>query len=143
MPRLGRIRLHGLADLGDARPVPIRPDVAAGVDLGIKTLAVVATSTGETFEVPNPRHPCGALRMVRRLSRAVSLRRGPDRRIRTEPSNRWRWADAARNRGSGRSPTSAGTAIQKLTATLAGTSTQRCLQRISSRARMDPYAIAG
>jgi putative transposase len=62
------------------RPAPIRPDTAVGVDLGIKTLAVVATSTGKTFQVPNPRHLSTALRKVRRLSRTVSRRQGPDRR---------------------------------------------------------------
>ena len=54
------------------RPAPVRPDAVAGVDLGIKTLAVLATDTGETFEVPNPRHHSGALRKVRRLSRHVA-----------------------------------------------------------------------
>ena len=37
-----------------------------GVDLGIKTLAVL--STGE--QIPNPRHMSGALRKLRRMSRA-------------------------------------------------------------------------
>ena len=146
LPRIGRVKLHERADLGDARvlsaavryergrwfasftveqdvtrPTPTRPQVAAGADLGIKTLAVVATSTGETFEVPNPRHLAKALRKVRRLSRAVSRRRGPDRRTRQAPSNRWRRADAARNRALGRVADQRRDSIHKLTTTLAAT----------------------
>jgi IS605 OrfB family transposase len=63
-------------ETGVSRPAPRLPDAVVGVDLGIKTLAVL--STGE--EVPNPRHLSGALRKLRRLSRAVSRRQGPDRR---------------------------------------------------------------
>jgi putative transposase len=143
LPRLGRIRLHERADLGDARvlsaavrfergrwfvaftveqditcPASAFPDVAAGVDLGVKTLAVVATSTGETFEVPNPRHLGKALRKVRRLSRTVSRRRGPDRRTRQAPSNRWRRADAARNLALGKVADQRRDAIHKMTAAL-------------------------
>jgi len=146
LPRLGRIRLHERADLGDARilsatvrhergrwfvaftveqdvtrPAPTRPGVAVGVDLGIKTLAVVATSTGETFEVPNPRHLSKVLRTVRRLSRAVSRRQGPDRRTARAPSNRWWRADAARNRAVGKVADQRRDAIHKLTTTLAST----------------------
>jgi putative transposase len=71
LPRLGRIKLHERAATGGARilsatvrhergrwfvsftaeqavtrPAPRRPDAVAGVDLGIKTLAVVATGAG-------------------------------------------------------------------------------------------------
>jgi transposase len=127
LPRLGRIRLHEHADLRDARvlgasarvergrwfvaftvdtevtrPAPTRPDVAVGVDLGVTTLAVVATADSESFEVPNPRHLATALRKVRRLSRTCSRRQGPDRRTGQAPSNRWRRADKARNRVPGR-----------------------------------------
>jgi putative transposase len=146
LPRLGRIKLHERAALGDAgvlsaavrfergrwfvaftveqditRPAPIRPDTAVGVDLGIKTLAVAATGTGETVEVPNPRHLSKALRKVRRLSRAVSRRKGPDRRTRQEPSNRWRTADAARNRAIARVADQRKDGIHKLTTDLAST----------------------
>jgi len=89
------------------------------VDLGIKTLAVVATSTGETAEIPNPRHLSRALRKVRRLSRAVSRRHGPDRRTGRAPSNRWRRADAARNRALGRVADQRRDGIHKLTTRLA------------------------
>jgi putative transposase len=146
LPRLGRIKLHERADLGGARvlsttvrfergrwfvaftveqeiirPAPKRPDVAVGVDLGIKTLAVVATGTGETFEVPNPRHLGKALRKVRRLSRAVSRRRGPDRRTGRVPSNRWHRANAARNRAVGKVADQRRDGIHKLTTALAST----------------------
>lgn len=118
LPRLGRIKLHERADLGDARVLSAtvrfecgrwfvsftieqdasRPSApvgtAVGVDLGIKTLATL--STGEVIE--NPRHLDSALRKVRRLSRAVSRRVGPDRRTGQRPSNRWKRADAARNK---------------------------------------------
>jgi IS605 OrfB family transposase len=146
LPRLGRIRLHERADLGDARvlsatvrfergrwfvaftveqdvtrPAPTRSEAAVGVDLGIKTLAVVATSDGEICEVPNPRHLSKALRKVRRLSRAVSRREGPDRRTGQRPSNRWRRADVARNRALGKVADQRRDGIHKLTTALAST----------------------
>jgi putative transposase len=146
LPRLGRIKLHERADTGDARilsatvrhergrwfvsftveqgisrPAPRHPDTAAGVDLGIKTLAVVATGEGGTSEIANPRHLSRALRKVRRLSRAVSRRQGPDRRTGRKPSNRWRRADAARNRALGKVADQRRDAVHKLTTGLAAT----------------------
>ena len=56
------------------------------MDLGIKSLAVLSTRE----VVSNPRHFDGALRALRRAGRQASRRRGPDRRLRTAPSNRWR-----------------------------------------------------
>ena len=56
------------------------------MDLGIKSLAVL--STGQV--VPNSRHLDGALGALRCAGRQASRRGGPDRRIRTAPSNRWR-----------------------------------------------------
>jgi len=55
-----------------SRPAPRHRDAVAGVDLGIKTLAVL--STGETAS--NPRYLSGALRKLRRLSRTVFIRPG-------------------------------------------------------------------
>ena len=146
LPRIGRVKLHERADLGDARvlsasvrfergrwfvaftveqditrPAPVRPDVAVGVDLGVKTLAVVATSTGESFEVANPRHLSTALRTVRRRSRAVSRRQGPDRRTRQAPSNRWRRANEARNHALRKVTDQRRDALHKLTTSLAST----------------------
>ncbi|MET7778245.1 IS607 family element RNA-guided endonuclease TnpB [Streptomyces mirabilis] len=79
--------------------VPVaRPDVAVGIDLGVKTLAVMADSAGEVREIPNPRHLDGALKQLRRASRAVSRRRGPDRWRGQKPSRRWEKANAARSK---------------------------------------------
>jgi putative transposase len=89
------------------------------VDLGIKTLAVVATGEGEVSEIANPRHLSRALRKVRRLSRAVSRRQGPDRRTGRKPSNRWRRADAARNKALGKVADQRRDAVHKLTTGLA------------------------
>ena len=80
------------------RPAASDPDAVVGVDLGVKTLAVL--STGE--QIPNPRHLSRALRKVRRLSRACSRRQGPDRRTRAVASNRWRRASAALAQAQGR-----------------------------------------
>lgn len=146
VPRLGRIKLHERADMTGARilsatvrhergrwfvsftaeqdiarPAPRRPDAAAGVDLGIKTLAVIAASEGGVSEVANPRHLSRALRKVRRLSRAVSRRQGPDRRTGRKPSNRWRRADAARNKALGKVADQRRDAVHKLTTGLAAT----------------------
>ncbi|MFF5212825.1 RNA-guided endonuclease TnpB family protein [Streptosporangium sp. NPDC000396] len=52
---------------------PTRPDAVAGVDLGVKALAVL--STGETID--NPNHHRAALRRLRRLSKELARRAGP------------------------------------------------------------------
>jgi putative transposase len=100
--------------------VPSRPDAVVGVDLGIKTLAVL--SDGE--KIPNPRHLGKALRKVRRLSRAVSRGQGPydpaTRRRRT-PSNRWRTAAAALGKAQGQVADQRRDGIHKLTTQLAAT----------------------
>jgi putative transposase len=147
LPRIGRVKLHEngrrLADLVAAgaarvlsvtvrfergrwfasftvetqisRPAPRLPDAVVGVDLGVKTLA--ALSTGE--EVPNPRHLSGALRKLRRLSRTVSRRHGPDRRTGQRPSNRWRRASAAVAKAHGRVADQRRDGLHKLTTRLA------------------------
>jgi len=71
---------------------PARPAQAVGVDVGIATLAVL--STGEC--VPNPGHLTKALRGLRKTSRTLSRRQGPDRRTGARPSRRW---EAARRKG--------------------------------------------
>jgi len=146
LPRIGRVKLHepgtslaGLVTAGPARvlavpvrfergrwfaaftveqdisrPAPADPDAVAGIDVGIKTLAVL--STGE--EIPNPRHLRRSLRKVRRLSRTVSRRRGPDRRARRQPSNRWRHASAALGKAQGRVADQRGDALHKATTNL-------------------------
>ena len=148
LPRIGRVKLHepgtrlaGLVADGQARvlgvpvrfgrgrwfaaftagqdisrPAPADPDAVAGIDVGIKTLAVL--STGE--EIPNPRHLGRSLRKVRRLSRTVSRRRGPDRRTRQQPSNRWRHASAALGKAQGRVADRRRDALHKATTDLTG-----------------------
>ncbi|MEO6082758.1 MAG: transposase [Umezawaea sp.] len=71
-------------------PVPTRPDSVVGVDLGIKSLAVL--STGEV--IANPRHLEVAQRELRRLQRQAARRIGPDRRTRQQPSQRWQRTQA-------------------------------------------------
>ncbi|MGH3836470.1 MAG: IS607 family element RNA-guided endonuclease TnpB [Pseudonocardiaceae bacterium] len=84
----GRWHVALSVELPDPTPAPRRGGDAVGVDLGIKSLAVL--STGEV--VPNPRHLDGALTALRRTQRRCSRRRGPHRRTRAAPSNRWRKA---------------------------------------------------
>ncbi|MGI8312431.1 RNA-guided endonuclease TnpB family protein [Saccharopolyspora hattusasensis] len=69
-------------------PPPQQPDSAVGVDLGIKSLAVL--STGEV--VPNPRRLELAQRELCRLQRQASRR--PDKRTKQKPSKRWRRTQA-------------------------------------------------
>jgi putative transposase len=127
LPRIGRVRLHEtpapeLLD-GTARimaatirfergrwfvsftveqntpaKTPKRPDAIVGVDLGIKSLAILAEPDGEARSVPNPSHLDVSLRRLRRLSRRVSRRVGPDRRTGRVPSKRWQRANARRIR---------------------------------------------
>ncbi|GAA1412369.1 IS607 family element RNA-guided endonuclease TnpB [Catellatospora coxensis] len=82
----------------DARNPARQPDTVVGVDLGVKHLAVLADNTGTIRYVPNPGHYDNALARLRRLSRRVSRRRGPDRRAGRTASRRWLKADAERNR---------------------------------------------
>jgi putative transposase len=96
-----------------------RPDMAVGVDLGVKTLAVMADSHGEIRTVPNPRHLDAALKRLRRASRVVSRRRGPDRRTGQKASRRWEKANAARNRVHHRVANLRADALHKLTTAVA------------------------
>ncbi|MDQ0934522.1 IS607 family element RNA-guided endonuclease TnpB [Streptomyces turgidiscabies] len=96
-----------------------RPDVAVGIDLGIKTLAVMADSTGEILAVPNPRHLDTALKQLRKASRTVSRRQGPDRRTGQKASKRWEKANAARNKVHHRVANLRADTIHKLTTTVA------------------------
>ncbi|WP_406364606.1 IS607 family element RNA-guided endonuclease TnpB [Streptomyces sp. NBC_00645] len=96
-----------------------RPEAAVGIDLGVKTLAVMADSTGEIREVSNPRHLDSALKELRRASRTVSRRRGPDRRTGQRPSSRWKKADAARSKVHHRIANLRANALHKLTTAVA------------------------
>jgi IS605 OrfB family transposase len=99
-----------------AERTPARPDAVVGVDLGVKTLAVFSDGRPPA---ENPRHYDAARRKLARLSRAVSRRQGPDRRTGRQPSNRWRKANAARNRVHHRVTNLRRDAIHKLTTALA------------------------
>ncbi|MBB5805524.1 putative transposase [Saccharothrix ecbatanensis] len=88
--RAGRWFVSFSVEIARDDPAPTRPDSAVGVDLGVKSLAVL--STGET--VPNPRHLETARRDLRRLQRQAARRVGPDKRTRRQPSQRWRTTQA-------------------------------------------------
>ncbi len=96
-----------------------RPGAAVGIDLGVKTLAVMADSAGEIREVPNPRHLDTSLKQLRRASRTVSRRQGPDRRTGQKPSKRWEKANAARNKVHHRVASLREDALHKLTTAVA------------------------
>lgn len=95
-----------------------RPDVAVGVDLGVKVLAVLADSLGEVRYVPNPSHYDDALKALKRLSRRVSRCQGPDRRTGQKPSRRWLKANEQRNRVHHRVANLRADALHKLTTTI-------------------------
>jgi putative transposase len=69
---------------------PTLPESVVGVDLGVKSLAVL--STGEV--VRNPKHLEHALKELRRLGRQAARRQGPDRGTGQQPSKRWRQTQA-------------------------------------------------
>lgn len=88
--RSGRWFVSFSVEIDRQDPPPRDPQSAVGVDLGVKSLAVL--STGEV--VPNPRHLEVAQKELRRLQRQASRRVGPDRRTKRMPSNRWRKTQA-------------------------------------------------
>ncbi|MEV4732780.1 IS607 family element RNA-guided endonuclease TnpB [Saccharopolyspora sp. NPDC049426] len=81
--RSGRWFVSFSVEIDRNEPPPRDPDGAVGVDLGIKSLAVL--STGEV--IPNPRHLELALKELRRLQRQASRQTGPD--TGRTPSKRW------------------------------------------------------
>jgi putative transposase len=148
LPRIGRVRLHETpaAELLDGTVrimaatirferdrwfvsftveqdtpcrAPRRPDSVVGVDLGIKSLAVLAEPDGEPRTVQNPKHLDESLRKLGKLSRRVSRRVGPDRRTGRAPSNRWKRANAQRNRVHHRVAYQRADALHKLTTGIA------------------------
>ncbi|MEU8301618.1 IS607 family element RNA-guided endonuclease TnpB [Micromonospora sp. NPDC048909] len=147
LPRLGRLKLHESArklarrvDNGTARIMsatvrrdggrwhvaftaeveradlvaPARPESVVGVDVGIKHLAVL--SNGEL--VDNPRHLVAAQQRLRMLSRALSRKTGPDRRMRRRPSKRWDRAAARLGRAHARLANLRRDGLHKLTTRL-------------------------
>ncbi|MFG2731974.1 IS607 family element RNA-guided endonuclease TnpB [Streptomyces canus] len=96
-----------------------RPDVAVGIDLGVKTLAVMADSTGQIRTVANPGHYDRARKQLRHASRVVSRRQGPDRRTGQKLSRRWEKANAQRNKVHHRVANLREDALHKLTTSVA------------------------
>jgi putative transposase len=82
----GRWHVAFSVDADEPAPVPRDGGRVVGVDLGITDLATL--STGE--HVPSTRRLDRELRNLRRVQRTCARRRGPDRRTRVEPSQRWR-----------------------------------------------------
>ncbi|MFB7757665.1 IS607 family element RNA-guided endonuclease TnpB [Streptomyces sp. NPDC056121] len=96
-----------------------RPQAAIGIDLGVKTLAVMADSTGEIRAVANPGPYDRARKQLRRACRVVSRRQGPDRRTGQQPSKRWEKANAQRNKVHHRVANLREDALHKLTTSVA------------------------
>jgi putative transposase len=148
LPRIGRVRLHetpapelldGTARImaatirfergrwfvsftveqDTAAQTPRRSDAVVGVDLGIKSLAVLAGPDGEPHKLPNPKHLDASLQKLGKLSRRVSRRRGPDHRTGQAPSNRWKRANAHRNRVHHRVAYQRADALHKFTTAIA------------------------
>lgn len=86
----GRWHVSFSVEVTKTDPKPATKGGAVGVDLGVKSLAVL--STGET--IANPKHLEVAQRELRRLQRQASRRNGPDKRTRQQASNRWRKTQA-------------------------------------------------
>ncbi|MFI7488093.1 IS607 family element RNA-guided endonuclease TnpB [Micromonospora echinaurantiaca] len=147
LPRLGRLKLHESArklarrvEAGTARILsatvrrdggrwyvsftceverakctPACPDAAVGVDLGLQHLAVL--STGDV--VPNPGHLDTAIGKLRRISRGLSRKVGPDRRTRRDASKRWCRNQTVLGRAHARVANLRRDGLHKLTTTLA------------------------
>jgi IS605 OrfB family transposase len=115
----GRWFVAFTVDVVRAPAAPTRPDAVVGVDLGIKTLAVL--SSGET--IANPKPLKAAQRRMRRLQRAVSRRRGPydvTSKKHRGPSARWARAAGAVRLAHGRVADLRRDAIHKTTTRIAG-----------------------
>jgi putative transposase len=98
-------------------PPPARPGTAVGVDLGIKSLAVL--STGEV--IGNPKHLELAMRTLRRLYRQAARRVAPDKRSGQKPSRRWRRTQARIARLHARVANARRNGLHQLTTRLAST----------------------
>ena len=108
-----------------AEQVPTRPDAVVGVDLGIRHLAVLSSPVPGVSDndgrVPNPQHWGRAQHALRRASRQVSRRVGPDRRTGRRPSKRWENASRRRNAVHYRVASLRRDGLHKLTTGLAST----------------------
>lgn len=86
----GRWHVSFSVEITKTEPTPATKGGAVGVDLGVKSLAVL--STGEVID--NPKRLEAAQRELRRLQRQAARRQGPDTRTGQKPSNRWRKTQA-------------------------------------------------
>jgi putative transposase len=105
---------------------PSQPGVAAGVDLGLRYLAVVADSAGRVRYVENPHHLGRALHKLRRVNRQLARRQGPavydpatGRTTRRQPSKGWQKAARAAGRVHARVRHLRADGIHKLTSAIA------------------------
>ena len=122
----GRWYVSLQAEVARVAESPSRPGVAAGVDLGVSHLAVVADSAGGVRFQPNPQHLEQALTGLRRRSRQMARRRGPvgcdpatGTTVRQVPSAGWRDARRSLARAHVRVRHLRADAIAKLTSGLA------------------------
>jgi len=65
-----------------------KQDCIVGIDLGIKTLAVLS----DGIEFANPKYLDKSLKKIKHLSRTMSRRKGPDKRTHQKASNRYKVA---------------------------------------------------
>jgi len=94
---------------------PARTDAVVGVDVGVRSLAVV--STGEV--VANPKHLSRYARRMARQQRQCARRQGPARG--RAPSKRWRRSQAALARTHAKVAAARSDGLHKLTTRLATT----------------------
>ncbi|BEL05494.1 IS607 family element RNA-guided endonuclease TnpB [Actinoplanes sichuanensis] len=111
----GRWHVSFTVEVERAERVPARPGSVAGVDVGIRHLAVL--STGEL--VPNPRHLTTARQRLRALGRALSRKTGPDRRTGRRASKRWERAATRLGRAHARVSNLRRDGLHKLTTRIA------------------------
>ncbi len=97
------------------KAVPEHPDAVVGVDVGVKSLAVL--STGEV--IPNPKHTSRYARRMTRLQRQGARRVGPGKG--RPPSKRWQRSKARLGRAHARVSAARTDGLHKLTTRLATT----------------------
>ncbi|MEV0392100.1 IS607 family element RNA-guided endonuclease TnpB [Polymorphospora rubra] len=113
----GRWHVSFTVEVERADRTPTRPRSVAGVDVGIRHLAVL--STGELID--NPRHLLAARQRMRSLGRALSRKTGPDRRTGRRASKRWERAAGRLGRAHTRVANLRRDGLHKLTTRLAAT----------------------
>jgi len=115
LPKLGRVKLHEeiskkttsihilrtvvkfehgrwfvsfLIDQDIQHSEKTKPDSVVGIDLGIKTLAVLSDGT----EFKNPKHLDKSLKKIKHIQRTMARRQGPNKRTHQKASNRYKVA---------------------------------------------------